>query len=225
MWPLDWSFALSAWWFSFSVALYCTPFVHGPSWMLSTPERERERNRRDCQSGAWAEQQSPKMPTEVRKFVFASLLNPLRSKGVVWYWKVAMILGNVDQKAKPSCAAATSVCPGCLICHFVFFCKIILIPLNSTDLIGLLWELDVFVQMWMKFYLACKRLRTCKKADFLVCFSELAFVVVQLLNHFQLFATPWIAAQQASLPSTIFWNLLTFFNCSQISVKKFKEKV
>ncbi|XP_010843866.1 PREDICTED: LOW QUALITY PROTEIN: zinc finger SWIM domain-containing protein 6 [Bison bison bison] len=42
------------------------------------------------------------------KFVFASLLNPLRSKGVVWYWKVAMILGNVDQKAKPSCAAATS---------------------------------------------------------------------------------------------------------------------
>ena len=157
--------------------------------------------------------------------MFASLLNPLRSKGVVWYWKVAMILGNVDQKAKPSCAAATSVCPGCLICHFIFFCKIILIPLNSTDLIGLLWELDVFVQMWMKFYLACKRLRTCKKADFLVCFSELAFVVVQVLNHFQLFATPWIAAQQASLPSTIFWNLLRFFNCSQISVKKFKEKV
>lgn len=35
--------------------------------MLSTPERERERNRKDCQSGAWAEQQSPKVPTEVKE--------------------------------------------------------------------------------------------------------------------------------------------------------------
>ena len=115
--------------------------------------------------------------------------------------------------------------PDVLFVTFIFFCKITLITLNSADLIGLLWELHVFVQMWMKFYLACKMLRKCKKADFLVCFSELAFVVVQLLNHFQLFATPWIAAQQASLPSTIFWNLLRFFNCSQISLKKFKEKV
>ena len=139
-----------------------------------------------------------------------------------------MILGNVDQKAKPSCTGCHFCVPGCLICHFIFFCKIILIPLNSTDLIGLLWELDVFVQMWMKFYLACKRLRTCKKADFLVCFSELAFVVVQLLNYFQLFATPWIAAWQASLPSTVFWNLLRFFKLIWLQLKnlsKFQKTV
>ena len=93
MWPLDWSFSLSAWWFSFSVALYSTPFVHGPSWMLSTPERERERNRRDCQSGAWAEQQSPKMPTEVRveseqEKIQSNKRKRRRSKKVKsWIWK------------------------------------------------------------------------------------------------------------------------------------------
>ena len=37
--------------------------------------------------------------------------------------------------------------------------------------------------------------------------SELA-IVVQLLNHVQLFATPWIVAHQASLSFTISWNFL-----------------
>ena len=32
--------------------------------------------------------------------------------------------------------------------------------------------------------------------------------VVQLLSHIQLFASPWTAAYQASLPFTISWSLL-----------------
>ena len=39
--------------------------------------------------------------------------------------------------------------------------------------------------------------------------SILLFVVlVQLLSHVQLFATPWTAARQASLPFTISWSLI-----------------
>ena len=37
-------------------------------------------------------------------------------------------------------------------------------------------------------------------------------VVVQLLRCVQLFATPWIAACQASLSLTISWNLLKFMS-------------
>ena len=33
-------------------------------------------------------------------------------------------------------------------------------------------------------------------------------VVVQLINHVQLFETPWTAARQASLPFTVSWTLL-----------------
>ena len=36
------------------------------------------------------------------------------------------------------------------------------------------------------------------------------FVVVQSLSYVWLFATPWIAAHQASLSFTIFWSLLKF---------------
>ena len=39
-----------------------------------------------------------------------------------------------------------------------------------------------------------------------------AFVVVQLLSHGQLFATPWTAACQASLSSTISWSWLKFMS-------------
>jgi len=38
--------------------------------------------------------------------------------------------------------------------------------------------------------------------------SELTIVVVQLLNHVRLFATPWVVAHQASLSFTIFWSFL-----------------
>ena len=34
------------------------------------------------------------------------------------------------------------------------------------------------------------------------------FVVTQLLSHVQLFVAPWTAAHQASLSSSLFWNLL-----------------
>ena len=38
------------------------------------------------------------------------------------------------------------------------------------------------------------------------------FVVVQLLSHVRLFATPWTAACQASLSFTISWSLLRFMS-------------
>ena len=41
------------------------------------------------------------------------------------------------------------------------------------------------------------------------CWEELLlFIVVQLLGHIQLFATPQTAARQASLSFTISWSLL-----------------
>ena len=38
------------------------------------------------------------------------------------------------------------------------------------------------------------------------------FVIVQSISHIQLFATPWTAAHQASLSSTIFWSLPKFMS-------------
>ena len=38
------------------------------------------------------------------------------------------------------------------------------------------------------------------------------FIVVQLLSHIWLLATPWIVAHQASLSFTISWSLLTFMS-------------
>ena len=44
--------------------------------------------------------------------------------------------------------------------------------------------------------------------------SHSAFVValVQLLSHVQLFATPWAAACQAPLPSTVSWSVFKFMS-------------
>ena len=41
---------------------------------------------------------------------------------------------------------------------------------------------------------------------------------VQLLNHVQLFATPWTAACQASLSSSISWNLLKLLSIELVMV-------
>ena len=46
------------------------------------------------------------------------------------------------------------------------------------------------------------------KFSFTVAFSLLQFSSVQLLSHVWLFATPWIAAHQASLSITNSWSLL-----------------
>ena len=43
-----------------------------------------------------------------------------------------------------------------------------------------------------------------------------SFVVVQLLSHVWLFATPWTAAHQASLSSTISWNLLKLMSFESV---------
>ena len=43
-------------------------------------------------------------------------------------------------------------------------------------------------------------------------FSVYHIVVVQLLSRVQLFVTPWTAAHQASLSSTISWSLLSFMS-------------
>ena len=41
-------------------------------------------------------------------------------------------------------------------------------------------------------------------------------VAVQSLSHFQLFATPWIAACQAPLSSAISWILLKFMSIESV---------
>ena len=41
-------------------------------------------------------------------------------------------------------------------------------------------------------------------------------VVVQSLNHIQLFATPWTVAWQASLSSTVSWSLLRFMSIESV---------
>ena len=41
-------------------------------------------------------------------------------------------------------------------------------------------------------------------------------VVVQLLSHVQLFATPWTATHQASLSFTIFWSLLKLMSTESV---------
>ena len=41
-------------------------------------------------------------------------------------------------------------------------------------------------------------------------------VVVQLLSHIWLFGTPWTAARQAPLSSTVFWSLLRFMSTESV---------
>ena len=43
-----------------------------------------------------------------------------------------------------------------------------------------------------------------------------AFVVVQLLSHILLFASPWTAARQASLSITISWSLLKYMSIESV---------
>ena len=47
-----------------------------------------------------------------------------------------------------------------------------------------------------------------KTINLLIRFSSVQFSAVQSLSHVRLFATPWIAARQASLSITNFWSLL-----------------
>ena len=47
-------------------------------------------------------------------------------------------------------------------------------------------------------------------------FPVILFVVVQLLSCIQLFATPWIAARQASLSLTICWSLLQIMSIESV---------
>ena len=46
--------------------------------------------------------------------------------------------------------------------------------------------------------------------------SELTFVVVPSLSHVWLFVTPWTAACQASLSSTVSWSLLKFMSIESV---------
>ena len=41
-------------------------------------------------------------------------------------------------------------------------------------------------------------------------------IVVQLLNHVQLFATPWTVECQAPLSSSVSWNLLKFMSTESV---------
>ena len=42
------------------------------------------------------------------------------------------------------------------------------------------------------------------------------FVVVQLLSHVQIFVTPWTAARQAPLSSTVSWSVLKFMSIESV---------
>ena len=46
------------------------------------------------------------------------------------------------------------------------------------------------------------------------------FVVIQLLSHVWLFATPWTAARQASLSLAVSWNLLKFMSIELVMPSK-----
>ena len=48
------------------------------------------------------------------------------------------------------------------------------------------------------------------------CLTSLNIVVVQLLSHVQLFATPWTAACQASLSFTMSWSLLKLMSIESV---------
>ena len=49
-----------------------------------------------------------------------------------------------------------------------------------------------------------------------VCCPSSSSVVVQSLSRVRLLATPWAAAQQASLPFTLFWSLLKLLSIESV---------
>ena len=51
--------------------------------------------------------------------------------------------------------------------------------------------------------------------------SDVTIAVVQLLNHVQLFATPWTEAYQASLSFTISQSLLRFMSVKSVMLSKY----
>ena len=62
-----------------------------------------------------------------------------------------------------------------------------------------------------------RELGFCKQLDAVcVCVCVCVFVVVKLLSHVQLFATPWTAAQQAFLSFTTSWTLLKLMSIQSV---------
>ena len=60
---------------------------------------------------------------------------------------------------------------------------------------------------WYKFIIFCLTIHLLKGIWVVSCFRQLLISSVQSLSHFWLFATPWIAARQATLSITNSWNL------------------
>ena len=46
--------------------------------------------------------------------------------------------------------------------------------------------------------------------------NKLVVIVVQSLSRVRVFATPWTAARQASLPFTVSWSLLTLMSIESV---------
>ena len=61
------------------------------------------------------------------------------------------------------------------------------------------------------YYHGCLKYKQWKSLVYLYCFSS-----VQSLSHVRLFATPWIAARQASLSITNSWSLLKFMSIESV---------
>ena len=57
----------------------------------------------------------------------------------------------------------------------------------------------------------CKEYHSLKKYIYILIDTRI-FVVVQSIIHVRLFATPWTAASQVPLSSTISWSLLRFMS-------------
>ena len=69
-----------------------------------------------------------------------------------------------------------------------------------------------------QYLLPCRKAKRFPEKNFYFCFIDYAkaFDCVQSLSHFQLFATPWTAASQASLSFTISQSLLKFMSIESV---------
>ena len=90
-----------------------------------------------------------------------------------------------------------------------------------SSFLELLWLFKVFCgSTWILGFFVLFLLKN--KRDILILigidwsYRWLSVVVVQLLSNVLLFATPWTAACQAPLSSTIFWSLLKFMSTEPV---------
>ena len=80
-------------------------------------------------------------------------------------------------------------------------------PASTCRCCTLLKRCSVFPTLFMIEYILVPRTE---------CLCASTGIVVQSLSHIQLFATPWNAAHQASLPFTISWSLFKLMSIGSV---------